>query len=431
MDVRRFGEYASSSPYVLARARQVYEREYAPHYPHEELPAARPLKTSAIHDRLAERGAMFGERFGWERPLWFAPDRTAACEEYGFRRASWHAAVGAECHAVRTGVGVLDQTSFAKFELAGPRAAEALERLCANAIPERIGRIALTQMCNELGGVECDVTVTRLARDRFYIVSAAATESHDLAWIKAHLPDHGARIDNVTAHLGVLTIAGPSSRELLQRLTAADLSNELFRFFSMQELYLAGAPVRAMRLSYVGELGYELHVGLEYQRYLYDLLHEAGADLGLVDFGYRALESMRLEMAFRLWGADLSPQYTPLEAGLERFVRLDRDFIGRDALARQARAGVTVSLCALVIDAADADPYRFEPVYWNGSLIGSVDAGGYGHTMGTSLALAYLPAECSGPGTALQVEILGERRPAVVVQQPPIRSWTRSDGVTR
>jgi dimethylglycine dehydrogenase len=422
LDARRFGPYADSTPYVAERARQVYMREYAIHYPHEELPAARPLKTSPVHDRLAERGAVFGERFGWERPLWFAGAPESAHEEYSFRRPPWHDAVGAECRAVRSRVGMLDQTSFAKFELSGPRAGAFLDYLCANAVPTERGRITLTQMCNEHGGVECDVTVTRLDEERFYVVSAAAAEAHDLAWIEAHLPVDGVRVSNLTARYGVLTLAGPRSRELLERLTTTDLSNDAFRFFTAQEIQVGMAPARAMRLSYVGELGYELHVGVEYQRYLYDLIHEAGADLELVDYGYRALESMRLEMAFRLWGMDMSQQFTALEAGMDRFIRLDKDFIGRDALARQATDGVEGILRPLVIDAADADPHGFEPVYHGEELISSLDAGGYGHTMETALGLAYLPVDCGAPGTALEVEILGERRPAVVVEEPPLRA---------
>jgi dimethylglycine dehydrogenase len=425
MDVRRFGEYAHSTSYVVAKARQVYEREYAIHYPHEELPAARPLKTSPIHDRLAARGAVFGERFGWERPLWFAGDPADANDDHSFRRPRWHQRVGDECRAVRSGVGVLDQTSFAKYEVSGRGAERLLDRLCANALPAEPGRLALTQMCNHKGGVECDVTVTRLADGRFYVVSAAATEGHDLAWIRAHLPERGVELDNVTGRRGVLTVAGPRSRELLQRLTTAVMSNDAFPFFTAREITVGMAPVRMMRLSYVGELGYELHVEQEYQRYLYDLIQAAGADLGVVDFGYRALESMRLEMAFRLWGADLSPQYTPLEAGMERFVRMDKDFIGRDALARQAEEGPGTLLCALAVDSDAADPQSFEPIYHRDEVISSVESGGFGHTMGVALALAYLPVAYSEPGTALEIRILGERRPATVIEQPPLRAARR------
>jgi glycine cleavage system aminomethyltransferase T len=229
-------------------------------------------------------------------------------------------------------------------------------------------------------------------------------------------------VETVTARLGVLTLAGPHSRELLQRLTSTDCSNEAFPFFTARDAWIGMAPARVMRLSYVGELGFELHYDAEYGPYLYDLVQEAGADLGLVDFGYRALESMRLEMAFRLWGADMSPQFTALEAGLDRFVSLDRDFIGAEALRRQANEGVSVLLSVLVVDAGDAELHGFEPVYHGDRIVSSVDAGGYGHTMGTGLAIAYLPVDLATPGTQLTVGLLGEPRPAVVAEQPPLHA---------
>lgn len=418
VDVRRFGPDAESVSYTVARARETYEREYAVHFPHQELPAARPLRTDPVYDRLAGRGAVFGTRSGWERPLWFSADGAAEPDKT-FRRAKWQQAVADECQAVRSRVGVLDQTSFGKYEVRGPRAAASLDRLCANSLPRQDGRIALTQLCNERGGTECDITVTRLAGDRFYLVSAAATETHDLDWITSHLPEHGVTVDNVTSRLGVLTLAGPAARDLLARVTSADCSGRALPFFRAADMRIGMAPVRVMRLSYVGELGYELHHPLEYQRYLYDLLHEAGDDLGLADFGYLALEAMRLEKCYRLWGADLSGDVTPLEAGLERFVRLDKgDFAGRAALARQSRDGVRRTLCCLRVDADDADAYRYEPVFRGDDRVGHVTSGGYGPTVQFSLALAYLPVDCASPGTELAVRILGRLRPATVVAQP-------------
>ena len=262
--------------------------------------------------------------------------------------------------------------------------------------------------------------MTRLAEHRFYVVSAAATEAHDFAWIERHLPDDGSvRLENVTARYGVLTLAGPRSRELLRALTDADLSNEAFPFFRAREIEVGAVPVLALRLSYVGELGYELHHPLEYQRRLYELLLEAGEPLGLVDFGYRALDSMRLEKGYRLWGADLSPIYTPLEAGLERFVRFDKgDFVGREALLRQQEEGPRRRLCCLTVETLDADPHGHEPVLAGGGPIGYVSSGGYGHAVERSIALAYLPVAYAEPDTPLEVEVLGERRPATVVAEP-------------
>jgi glycine/D-amino acid oxidase-like deaminating enzyme/glycine cleavage system aminomethyltransferase T len=266
LDVRRFDVFARSTRYVAARALEVYGHEYAIHYPREERLAGRPLKTGPLYDRLLAKGAVYGARFGWERPLWFGRDGSAR-DLYSFRRGNWHQAVVEESRAVRSRVGVLDQTSFAKYEVSGPGAYAFLDRLCANRIPESAGRMALTQMCTPRGGIECDLTVTKLADERYYIVSAAGTESHDFAWIERHLPEDGSvRLENVTGRYGVLTVAGPRSRELLQALTDTDCSNEAFRFFCFRDLWVGMAPVRALRVSYVGELGYELHHPLEYQR---------------------------------------------------------------------------------------------------------------------------------------------------------------------
>ena len=419
LDVRRFGAYANSVKYVAARACEVYEREYAIHYPEEELPAGRPLKTSPLHERLLAKGAVFGARFGWERPLWFSPEGPAR-DEYSFHRGNWHTAVGNECSAVRSSVGVLDQTSFAKYEVSGPGAEGFLDRLCANGLPSSIGRMSLTQMCTPRGGIECDVTVTRLAEDRFYVVSAAATELHDFEWIARHLPaDDSVELANVTNRKGVLTLAGPRSRDLLQAITDTDCSRKAFPFFRCRELHAGTAPVRVLRVSYVGELGYELHHATEDQSYLYDLLMEAGREHGIVDFGYRALDSMRLEKAYRLWGSDMSADYTPLEAGMGRFVDFEKgDFIGRDALLRQREHGLERGLACLVVEAGDADPHGYEPILAGRERIGYVASGGYGHTVEKTIVLAYLPAAYLEPGTELTVEILGERREARVVEQP-------------
>ena len=421
LDVRRFGGYATARPYLVARAREVYEREYAIHYPEEELPAGRPLKTDPIYERLLARGAVFGSRFGWERPLWFARDGHPARDEYSFRRGNWFDAVGEECRAVRSRVGVLDQTSFAKFTVSGSGAEPFLDRVLANKAPTEVGRIALCQACRTSGGIECDLTVTRIGSERFYVVSAAATEEHDYAWLRAQLDENDVdvRLENVTSRYGVLTLAGPRSRSLLARLVDEDISREAFPFFRARDLRVGSAPTLTLRVSYVGELGFELHHPLEYQRTLYDLVLEAGEPLGLVDFGYRALDSLRLEKAYRLWGVDLSADYTPLEAGLERFVRFDKgDFTGRDALLRERKEGIRRTLACLTIETADADAHGYEPVRAAGKPVGYVAAGGYGHVLQKSIALAYLPVEHAAVGTALAVDILGEPRPAIVVAQP-------------
>jgi len=281
--------------------------------------------------------------------------------------------------------------------------------------------MCLTQLCTPHGGIECDLTVARLGRERFYLVSAAATQNHDRDWLERHLPPDGSvALEDVTERYGVLTLAGPRSRELLAALTRADISREAFPFFTLRELEVAMAPVRVLRVSYAGELGYELHHPLEHQRRLYDALVEAGEPLGLVDFGYRALESMRLEKCYRLWGADLSADWTPLQAGLGRLVAFDKgDFVGREAVLAQRERGLDRELACLVVDAPGLDCHGFEPVFdGSGGPIAYVTSGAFGHTLGLSLALSYLPLEHAAPGTALSVELLGERYPARVVEQP-------------
>jgi glycine cleavage system aminomethyltransferase T len=295
-----------------------------------------------------------------------------------------------------------------------------LDRLCANTLPAAIGRISLTQMCTPRGGIECDVTLALIGDDRFYVVSAAATEAHDLAWIEKHLPSDGSVVvDNVTSSIGVLTLAGPRSRELLQRISGADFSDEGFPFFRAREVTLGSVPVRALRLSYVGELGWELHHALDDQAVLYELIVEAGRDLGLIDFGYRALDAMRLEKGYRLWGADMSADWTPLEAGLDRFVKFDKgEFIGRDALLAQRERGIEWQLACLTVEDADAIPYAGEPVLDRHEVVGYVTSGGYGPTIGASIAFAYLPTALALPGTRLAIELLGAPVGATVVETP-------------
>lgn len=420
MDVRRFGSYASPVPFVQARAGEVYGREYAVHYPMEEFESARPLKADPLYETLRTRGAVFGERFGWERALWFNRSPEPPAAPYSFRKPGWHEDVGEECRAVREAVGVLDQTSFAKYELEGPGSAAFLDRLCANHLPKEPGSIVLTQMLTANGGIECDVTVTRLGEDHFYVVSAAAAEDHDLSWVARHLPDDGSvSLSNVSSAVGVLTIAGPSSRALVERITTADVSAEAFPFFRAREIEVGPVPVRAMRLSFTGELGFELHHPVEFSRRLYGEVLEAGEDLGLTDFGYLALESLRLEKGYRMWGADICQQDTPLEAGLDFFVDWDGDFIGRDVLQAQREKGPRRRLVNLHCDGElPGLPLPHQPVFAEGDLVGSIRVGGYGHTIGRTIALAYLPTELVDAGTGVELGVLGDRYPMEVTTGP-------------
>ena len=422
LDVRRFGPHAAALDYLVPRARETYEREYAIPFPFEELSAARPLKTDPLYDTLLGKGAVMGARNGWERPLWFAPDGEPRGDGPTYRRPAWLPYQAAECVAIREHAGLLDMTSFAKFEVSGPGAEAFLDGLCANRLP-RVGRVALTQLLSPRGQIEADVTLTRLAPDRFYLVTAAATETRDLDWLSRHLPpDGGVRLEDVTDSRGVLMLAGPRSRDILAALTSDDLSSAAFPFMAAREISLGGVPVLALRVTYTGELGWELHHPIERSAELYRLVTEAGGPMGLADVGYRALDSLRLEKGYRLWGTDIGPQDTPFEAGLDRFVALDKgDFLGRDALVRQRDAGIDRRLACLTIDLPAGDdlfPRGGEPVFAGAGLVGYLRAANPGHAVGRTIGLAYLPGEAAEPGNRLEVEILGQRRPAEVVRVP-------------
>jgi len=417
-DIRRFGPWTSDRSFYEQRALDVYGHEYGIAFPHEERPAGRPQRTDPLFERLAERGAVMGLRSGWERPVWFAPPG-AVEDSLTFHTPSWVEHVAAECRAVRERVGVLDQTSFAKYEVSGPGAHSFLERLCANRVSDVTGKIVITQMLTERGGIECDLSVTKTADERWYVVSAAATETHDLEWIVRHAPADGSvTIENVTDDRGVLTIAGPLSRDLLSALCDADLSSEVFPWMSAQPITIGDAPVLAMRVSFVGELGWELHMPMEHLSDVYERLVSAGEPLGLVDYGYRALDSMRIEKAYRLWGPDMSPDYTPLEAGLGMFVKMDKEFIGRESLARQQAEGLQRALACLTVECDDSIPLGNEAIYSREEVVGYVSSAEHGHTVSKIIALAYLPVALTEPGTPLTIDVLGELRPATVVEAP-------------
>ncbi|HZS32692.1 MAG TPA: FAD-dependent oxidoreductase [Methylomirabilota bacterium] len=419
VDPRRYGEYATER-YAVARCIDIYEDEYAIVYPQDDRRAGRPARTSPLYDRQRAAGAVFGVRNGWEQPYWFAPPGTEARDRPSFRRANWFRAVGDEVRAVRERVGLLDRSSLAKYEVHGPGAAAFLDRLAANRLPA-VGAIVRTPLLTARGTVECDVTLTRLAPDRFLVVSAAVAERHDLEWLRRHAPEDGrVTIDDVTARWGVLVVAGPRARAVLARLTDADLGAAAFPWLAAREIPVAFTRVRALRINCVGELGWELHHPIDAQVGLDDALRAAGAEWGIADVGLRAMDSLRLEKGYRLWGADLNTEVTALEGGLEALVAFDKgEFVGRAALLGQRAAGVRHRLAMLEVDAADADCWGNEAVWAGGRVVGITTSGGFGHSLGRSLAIAYLEAAAAGVGTPLAVEILGDRRPARVIAEPP------------
>jgi glycine cleavage system T protein len=419
MDSRRFGAHYASREYTLARTIEVYATYYDVKYPGHERQAGRPLRLSPAYPRLQELGASFGEKSGWERANWFEPNAAGGDESLrprGWAGRHWSPAIGAEHRAVRETAALFDETSFAKIEVAGDGAADFLERLCDNRVARDVGAITYTSMLNDRGGIECDFTVTRLAEERFRIVTGTAFGRHDLAWIASHAPE-GVSVADVTSRFACLGIWGPSSREILQPLTTSDLSTEAFPYMRARELAVGPVPCLALRVTYVGELGWELYCPTEFGLALWDTIWAAGRDRGLVAGGYRAIDSCRLEKGYRVWGADITPEDTPYEAGLGFAVKLDKgDFIGREALLAEQEPGRR--LACLVLDDPRAVALGSEPVRIDGRTAGRVTSGGYGYTVERSIAYAYVPAADAEVGTRVEVEIFGAWVGGEVASEP-------------
>ncbi|MFM9843238.1 MAG: FAD-dependent oxidoreductase [Dongiaceae bacterium] len=416
-DPRRFGRWADQD-YTRAKSFDDYHHMFVTHLPGEERMAARPKRRSPLFDKLTAKGAVHTEGAGWERPKWFSLDGRQ--EQPGYRRNNVFEVVAAECRAVRERVGVLDLSSFAKFEVIGREAPAFLDRILANRIPRKTGGIALAHLLTESGRIETEFTVTRLADDRFYLLSSLAAELRDFDFLSQYVrPGEDVVIRNATGDLGVLVVAGPKSRAVLQSLTAADLAGSAFRWLTAREIELAGVRLRALRVSYVGELGWELHLPLERLPEVYDAIWNAGKPHGIGDFGLYAVNSLRMEKAYRGWGSELTNEITMMDADMERFVDFTKpDFVGRSATMVSRQRGPSTCLVYLDVDAADADPRGGEAVFANGTCVGVVTSGAYCHASGKSLAFGYaLPAH-STPGGRLQVEILGEMRPATVLGAP-------------
>jgi dimethylglycine dehydrogenase len=419
LDTRRFLPFAERT-YALAKGLETYQNEYGVAYPQEERPAGRPAKISPLHDRLRSLGAVFGARGGWERAVYYARGDDPGGPECSFRRPRWHHAVARECAAVANGVALIDLPGATKFDIEGEDASRWLDHLVCGRLPAP-GRTALGYFCSPRGGVVAEMTVSRLAQERFYLMAAATAERHDEHWLRSHLPRaHRVSIANVTGRYGSLTVAGPRSRELLASVTPADLSNAAFPWLSVRTIRVADTEVLAIRVSYSGELGWELHVPNEHLGTVYDRLRAAGRGLGLAHAGLYAMESLRLEKCYRSWKGDLSCDYSPFAASLERFVRLDKaaDFIGRETLRQEAARGPKERFVPLIVDARDADAAAVSVVYQGRDVVGLVTSGGYGYRLKQSIALAYVRTDLATPGTELEVEILGERRRASVGREP-------------
>jgi dimethylglycine dehydrogenase len=423
VDPRRFGAYAGRG-YLVAKNEETYRNVFTIHFPDEERPDARPAKTSPVYDKLDRLGAVWGQRYGWERANWFARPGVERADRWSFRRSNYFEHVGREVRLMREQVGVIDLTPFTKHEVRGAAAAVWLEGLVANKVPVRTGRIALCHALTMRGGIRSEFTITRLGEEHFYVVSAGAAERYDADYLRKRLPvDGSVNLTNITGARGCFVLAGPRSREVLAKLTPAALDNGAFPWLSGQVIEVGLATgVYALRVNFVGALGWELHFPIEYAHHVFDALFKAGAEFGIGMVGMRAMESMRLEKSYRMWGSDLTRDYTPFEAGLDRFVRMEKgEFTGRAALLQQQQRGIPNRFATLEVhDVGDADPLGNEPLFVpGGEMIGRTTSGYYGHALGKSLAIGYVKPEFAKVGMRLEIEILGERKAATILPDSP------------
>jgi dimethylglycine dehydrogenase len=423
VDPRRFGPYTSRR-YLVSKNEETYRNVFTIHFPDEERPDARPAKTGPVYDKLERMGAVFGQRYGWERANWFAPPGVERREVWSFRRSNYFPHVGNECRKLRSSVGVIDLTPFTKHEVSGPGAALWLDSLVANKVPTQTGRLSLCHALTARGGIRSEFTISKLGPEHFYVVSAGAAERYDADYLQRHLPTDGSvQLRNITTARGCFVVAGPRSREVLAKLVDAPLDNTAFPWLSGKVLDVGlASEVYLLRVNFVGALGWELHFPIEYAHHLFDAIFAAGAEFGIGMAGMRAMESLRLEKSYRMWGSDLTRDYTPLEAGLDRFVRMSKGpFIGREALEKQLAAGVPNRFITLEIhDVTDTDPLGNEPIFApDDTMVGRTTAGGYGHVLQKSLAIGYVRTAYAGVGTRLTIDVLGERKQGTVLVDSP------------
>jgi glycine cleavage system T protein len=427
VDIRRMMPFQRNRAYLRDRTTETLGLLYAMHWPFRQPESARGARRSVLHDRLKAAGACFGEAAGWERPNWYAPDREMPQYRYTYGRQNWFPFSADEHRAVRETVGLFDQSSFAKFIVEGPDAEKVLNRISANDVAVPVGRIVYTQWLNERGGIEADLTVTREAGDRFLVVTSATSQTRDLAWLKRNIPeDARVGVHDVTSGQAVLGVMGPRARDLLEPLADADLSNEAFPFATSQLIDLGYARVRASRITYVGELGWELYIPSEFAQGVYDVISEAGGSLGLKLAGYHAMNSLRIEKGYRHWGHDIADEDSPLEAGLGFAVAMDKPggFIGREALLRQKERGLTRRLVQFVMEDAETLLYHNEPILCDGEIVGRITSGMYGHTIGRAIGLGYVENRGEAviaefiQGGQFEIEVAGARLRAKASLEP-------------
>ena len=421
VEPRRFGDYVSKD-YLIDKTEEAYSHVFIIHYPDEEREAGRPLKTAPCYERLKSMGAVFGQKFGWERANWFVDGEMEQVDHWSFRRSKWFDAVGKEVINVTNNVGVLDMTAFAKCRISGKHALKFLDNLLANKIPQKSGQIALCHALNSNGGIHSEFTVLKEKEESYYLVSAGALQRLDHDYIKKYMSqDDDVHYQNLTDEKGVLVLAGPKSRELLERVSDHDFSNEAFPWLSAQEIEIDDIRITAMRVNYVGELGWELHHELNDQNKIFDKLFENGSDLGLKPFGIRAMDSMRFEKSYRMVGTELSIEYSAFESSMDRFIQTDKEnFLGKESLLAWQKKNNQSRLVTLEVDEIkDADVLGNNAVTIEGQLIGRATGGNFGYRVNKSLALAMLDIEKAEVGTRCSIDILGEIHPATVIADSP------------
>jgi dimethylglycine dehydrogenase len=421
MDCARFGEWATRT-YTNEKVRENYSRRFSIRFPNEELPAARPQQTTALYDIMLSQGAVMGDSWGLETPLWFAPKGVEPKDIVSFRRSNDFPHVKAEVLGTRNGVGVTEIANFAKYRFTGSGAEAFLSRLMTNKMP-KTGRIILTPMLNPAGKLIGDFTIAKGADESFYMWGSSQAQKYHMRWFEQHLPTDGSvKIHRYDMDLVGLSIAGPKSREVLQQLVDEDVSNAGFKFMDHRSMEVAHCPALINRVTYTGDLGYEIWVAPEYQRRLYKEIMRAGEAHGIVNFGMRALLCMRLEKNFPTWFRELRPIYGGFEAGMDRFIDLTKnDFIGRDVAMEEKRSGGKLRRVSMIVDAGDADVLGDEPIWHQGKVVGWVTSGGFAHYVGKSMAQGYVPKELAGDtaGGAFEIEIIGENRKATIITEPP------------
>jgi len=413
---RRYMSWANKD-YTIKKSSDQYRRMYFTPLPNESIEIGRPMKTTPIYNKLKNSGAIFLDSYGWEKPCWFGKKEMK--EEYGFKRTNAFAYVQKECENVQNNVGVLDLSTFAKYEISGKDSEVFLDRLCANKIPKKDGSIVLTHMLNEKGRIQSELTVTRLSNNIFYVLSSTASEIRDLDWFNHHLKkEENVNIKNVTQNYGALVLVGPNSRKVLSQLTSQNLHNNDFPWLKGKEILINKIPVRALRVNYVGELGWELHHPMNQMESLYDAIYEVGKKENIINFGTYAVNSLRMEKAYRGWGSELTGEISLVEAGMGRFFNLKKknNFIGAKILQEKIQSGVDIKIVYLEVDVDNVDARGNEPVYHNDKVVGVVTSGGYGFRSKKSLAFAYVKSDLA-ESSNLEIEILGKKRKAKILHK--------------